>query len=177
MKQRKITSAMKKVIAGSLTAMMMLSMGVSAFAGKTLAENINFQEQVKLDDVLYNNNYYGDYLNKNKDAFSDVSEGTSIKIDVNNYTSFEGNEPEIKALEGKENVLYVDDKNKSVSWDVTVEQAGFYQMQLLYLPVDGNSLAVSRGLKIDGEYLYDELSSLKFVRHWVDSADPKKNSL
>ena len=176
MKQRKLNSAMKKALAATLSAMLLLGSGTTAFAGKTLAENINFQEQVKLDDVLYNNNYYGDYEKEKSKEFSDVKDAV-VKVDVNNYTEFEGAQPEIKSLEGKDNVLYISNDNESVTWQITVEESGFYQINIEYLPVDGNGLAVSRGLMIDGEYLYDELSNIKLVRHWVDSDKPKVNNL
>ncbi len=176
MKQRKLTSAMKKVVAVALSAMLLLGSGTTVFAGQTLAENINFQEQVKLDDVLYNNNYYGDYAKDKAKDFADITDAV-VNVDVNNYTEFEGAEPEIKSLEGKDNVLYISNDNKSVTWVITVEKAGFYQMNIEYLPVDGNGLAVARGLMIDGEYPYDELSSLKFARHWIDSNKPKTNNL
>jgi len=176
MKQRKTTSVMKKIVAAALTAMLLISSGTTAFAGKTLAESTNYQEQIKLDDVLYNNNYYGDYEEEKSKDFSDVKDAV-INVDVNNYTAFEGQEPEIKSLEGKDNILYIGEDNKSVSWEITVEEAGFYQMSFEYLPVDGNSLPVSRGIMIDGEYIYDELSNVKFLRHYVDSSKPKVNNL
>ncbi len=176
MKQRKLKSAMKKVLAVALSAMLLIGSGTTVFAGQTLAENINFQEQVKLDDVLYNSNYFGDYVKDKANDFSDI-ENAVVNVDVNNYIEFEGAEPEIKSLEGKDNVLYISNDNESVTWEITVEETGFYQMNIEYLPVDGNGLAVSRGLMIDGEYLYDELSNIKLVRHWVDSDKPKTNNL
>lgn len=176
MKQRKTSSAFKKIIAMALASSLLVSFGTTALAGKTLAEHINFQEQIKLDDVLYDNNYYVDYVKEKEGEFSDVTDA-EIKIDVNNYTSFEGKQPEIKTYEGKENVFYTDADNESVTWEINVEKAGFYQFRIEYLPVDGNTLAVSRAFKIDGEYPYDELEDIKLRRHWVDTAKPKVNNL
>ncbi len=177
MNQRKRTSVVTKAFAIVLSLTLLLSSGTSVFAGKTLAEDINFQEQVKLDDVLYNNNYFTDYLSKTEGEFEDVAQGTKIEIDVNGYSAFEGAEPETKSLEGKDNVLYISNDNESVSWEIEVETAGYYQFNTLYLPVDGNGLAVTRGILIDGEYLYDELVNIKLVRHWVDSEKPRVNNL
>lgn len=175
MKQSKKKSAAKIALSLALVTAMLTAFGTTAFAG-TFAENINFQEQIKLDDVIYDTHYYTEYLEEQKGNFSDVEDAT-ISIDVNNYTSFEGKEPEIKSLEGKDNVLYVDIDNKSISWDINVEKAGYYQFKIEYLPVDGNSLAVSRGIMIDGKYLYDELETIKFLRHWVDAEKPRVNNL
>ena len=176
MKQRKLSSAMKRIVAVALSATLLLGSGTTVFAGKTLAENINFQEQVKLDDVLYNNNYFSDYVEKMSKDFADVKDAV-VNVDVNKYTAFEGVQPEIKSLEGKDNVLYISNDNESVSWNITVQKAGFYQINIEYLPIDGNGLAVSRGLMIDGEYLYDELSNIKLLRHWNDSDKPRVNNL
>lgn len=176
MKQRKRTSVVSRATAVALAAILLLSSGTTALAGKTLAESTHFQEQIKLDDVLYNNNYYDDYLEKKSAEFSDVQD-TRIQIDLGAYTSFEGEAPEMRTLEGREHVFYVGNENKSVTWQFKVEKDGFYQLNTTYLPVDGNGLPVSRGLKIDGEYLYDELMNIKFLRHWVDSQKPRVNSL
>lgn len=177
MNQRKRTSVVKKALAMSLVLALLLSSGTTVFAGKTLAEDINFQEQVKLDDVLYNNNYFTDYLAKTEGEFTDVAQGTKIEVDVNGYSAFEGEQPVTKSLEGKDNVLYISNDNKSVSWEIEVETPGYYQFNTEYLPVDGNGLAVTRGILIDGEYLYDELVNIKLVRHWVDSEKPRVNNL
>ncbi|MEE1279709.1 MAG: extracellular solute-binding protein [Oscillospiraceae bacterium] len=177
MKQRKKTSVFLRVSSVALAVALLITSGTTAFAGKTFAESIDFKEQIKLDDVIYNNNYFGDYVKENKDKFSDVPEGTEIKLDINSYSASEGDAPESKTLEGKENVLFIPNTNKSVSWEITVEKAGFYQFYFDYLPVDGNTLPVTKGLQIDGEYLYDELSNIKFVRHYVDSEEPRTNNL
>ena len=97
---------MRKALAAALSALLLIGSGTTAFAGKTLAENINFQEQVKLDDVLYNNNYFGDYVKDKSKDFTDVKDAV-VNVDVNNYTEFEGAQPEIKSLAGKDNVLYI----------------------------------------------------------------------
>lgn len=176
MKQTKRTSVVKKTVAAALAVMFLLSSGTTAFAGKTLAESINFQEQVTLDDVLYNNNYYSDYKKENSSKFSDVTDA-SISVNLGAYTAVEGAAPEFKSLEGKDNVLYLSEELKSISWEIDVTEAGFYQLSAEYLPVDGNGIAVTRGLLIDGEYLYDELSNFKFYRRWVDAQKPKVNNL
>ena len=179
MKQRKKTSVVTRVSAVALAAVLLLSSGSTVFAGKTFAESIHFQEQIKLEDVLYQNNYFGDYVKeKEKENFSDVKD-TEIALDLFGYSAFEGDQPEAKNLEGKENVLYIPNTNKSVSWEITVEKAGFYQINLEYLPVDGNTLPVTKGFKVDGEYPYDELSNIKLIRHYVDffGTDDKGNDL
>ncbi len=177
MKQRKRTSVVTRLVAVALAAMTLLSSGASVFAGKTLAEDINFQEQIKLDDVLYNNHYFTDYLKETETEFADAPAGSEIKVDVNGFAAFEGAQPEVKSLEGKDNVLYISNDNKSVSWEINVETAGYYQIKTEYLPVDGNGLPITRGIMIDGEYLYDELVNIKLVRHWVDSEKPRVNNL
>ncbi len=177
MKQRKKTSVLTRAVCAALAVMLLLSSGTTAFAGKTLAEDINFKEQIKLDDVLYNNNYFGDYLKDNNDKFSDAPEGSEIKIDIHGYSASEGTAPEAKPLEGKENILFVPNTNKSITWEFTVEKAGYYDIYFDYLPVDGNTLPVTKGFMIDGKYPSDEFSNIKFARHFVDSEKPRTNNL
>ncbi len=176
MKQRKKTSVVTKAASVALAVVLLLSSGSTVFAGKTLAENINFKEQIKLEDVLYNYNYFGDYVKEKEKDFSDVTD-TEIKLDIHGYSAFKGAAPVAKTLEGKENVLYIPNENTSITWEFTVEKAGFYEITFEYLPVDGNSLPVTKGFQIDGKYLYDELSTIKFARHYVDSEKPRTNSL
>lgn len=177
MKQRKRTSAIARAIALTLAALTLLSTGITAFAGKTLAESIDYQDQIKLEDVIYNNHYFSDYLTETEKNYSDVAEGTEIKIDVNGYTESVGVAPEIKSVEGKDNVFVTGVGNESVTWTVTVEKAGYYQFNIEYLAIDGNGLPVSRGFMVDGKYPYDELMNVKLYRHWVDSEAPRTNNL
>ncbi len=177
MKQRKKTSVFLRVSSVALAVALLISSGSTVYAGKTFAESIDFKEQIKLDDVIYNNNYFGDYVKENKDEFSDAPEGVEIKFDIHGFSASEGDAPESKALEGKENVLFIPNTNKSVSWEVNVETAGFYELYFEYLPVDGNTLPVTKGIMLDGKYLYDELSNIKFVRHFVDAEKPRTNNL
>lgn len=176
MKQSKKKSVALRATAVALAAVLMLSSGTTVFAGKTFAESTNFKEQIKLDDVLYDANYYSDYLLKKEKDFSDY-EGSAIEMSTSGFSASEGAAPEIKTLEGKENVLYISNDNQSVSWQVNIETAGFYQFNMEYLAIDGNGLAVSRAILIDGESLYDELDNIKLYRHWVDSEKPRTNNL
>ena len=177
MKQRKKTSVVAKSLACILAAALLLSSGSTVFAGKTLAEHINFQEQVKLEDVIYDAHYFTEYLEETKGQFDDVSADTVISLDVNGVASFEGDEPKVQTFEGKDNVLVVSNDNESISWKINVETAGYYIFNFEYFAYDGNSLPVAKRILVDGEELYDELANVKFVRHWVDNEIPRVNNL
>lgn len=177
MMQRKKSSVIVKAVSVALASILLLSFGTTVYAGKTLAEQIGFKEQIKIEDVIYNTNYFGDYVkDQEKNGVTDVKDA-KIDIDVNGFTAFDGDKPEVKRLEGKDNVLYIPNTNKSVTWEVNVEKAGFYQFYFEYLPVDGNTLPITKAIKIDGKSLYDELSNIKFLRHFVDSEKPRTNNL
>lgn len=177
MNQRKKTSVLVRAMSIALVFTLLLPFGTTVYAGKTFAEHIGYQEEIKLDDVLYNTNYYGDYEKEQiKAGFSDVKDA-KVEVDIHGYTAFEGDKPEAKKIEGKDNVLFVPNTNKSITWEVNVEKAGFYEIYFEYLPVDGNTLPVTKNFKIDGKNPYDELSNIKFTRHFVDSEKPRTNNL
>lgn len=55
-----------------------------------------------------------------------------------------------------------------VEWQVEVEEAGFYNLEVLYYPVLGRSAAIQRAVEINGTRPFSEASYLVLPRTWGD---------
>lgn len=57
----------------------------------------------------------------------------------------------------------------TITWNVSVQEAGFYNMAITYLPVQGTNSKIERKLTIDHESLYTGLNQLIFNKLWDNS--------
>ncbi len=56
-----------------------------------------------------------------------------------------------------------------VEYEFNVEESGFYDVSLLYYPIEGKNSEIQRAFFIDGELPYGELSLIEFNRVWTNS--------
>lgn len=56
-----------------------------------------------------------------------------------------------------------------IEYEFTVEESGFYDISLLYYPIEGKNSEIQRAFFIDGELPYGELSLIEFNRVWTNS--------
>lgn len=63
----------------------------------------------------------------------------------------------------------------SVTWSFTVEEAGFYNLQVGYVALPGTTSDVQRQVLIDGAAPYDALEQIVFKRLWRDEDIRLKN--
>lgn len=166
------SSSVGKIVSLLLCGAMLTGIPVSA--APTLAERLDYKDYEDFSDIVYDTNYYSDYHSANEEEYP--AESTKLSIDIYSI-SCEGAKPEIKQDAEKGNVLCWREDTKALSSTVEVAQAGFYNLSFSYYPIDGNSLSISRGIKIDGEYPFDEASNFALCRRFVDSDRPKENNL
>ena len=166
------SSSVGKIVSLLLCGAMLTGIHVSA--APTLAERLDYKDYEDFSDIVYDTNYYSDYHSAKEEEYP--AEGTKLSIDIYSI-SCEGAKPEIKQDAEKGNVLCWREDTKALSSTVEVAQAGFYNLSFSYYPIDGNSLSISRGIKIDGEYPFDEASNFALCRRFVDSDRPKENNL
>lgn len=55
-----------------------------------------------------------------------------------------------------------------VEYEVTIKESGFYDMSLVYYPIEGKTAEIQRAFFIDGKLPYGELSLVEFNRVWVN---------
>ncbi len=95
----------------------------------------------------------------------------SVEIDLFSYK--EGTGVEIYTdYEGEEKALYTDTES-SVTWEVTIPEAGWYNIYLEYMTVESRGVAIERGVMINGEFPFDNAENIAFGRIWTDASEPK----
>ena len=109
---------------------------------------------------------YDAYLSQHEGAAHPDKE---IVIDGKNY---------LEASEG----FYVEDdglytlEEGSVTYEVEVAEAGFYNVELHYQPVKGKNNKVERVLYINGEIPFENAQYLEFTRVWEDAVEIVRDS-
>ncbi len=73
--------------------------------------------------------------------------------------------------EGMEGVSVYTEEQGLIEYEVTIEEEGFYDISLLYYPVEGKSASIQRGIFIDGELPFAQLGLVEFSRIWVNETD------
>ena len=114
-------------------------------------------------DIVQDSDSYGSYLSSHAGAaypdaqiivyggdFTDASEGFARLED---YAEL-GNTCALTLEEG------------SITYEVMVEQAGFYNLKLVYYPVEGKNNEIGRSVSVNGEIPYDEAQYFEFTRIW-----------
>jgi ABC-type glycerol-3-phosphate transport system substrate-binding protein len=119
-----------------------------------------------LDEISTNGIDYEDYLTQ-----YDTMKRPDMEyvIEAKDYVRTEGMEiQEYQDYEGMEGTSVYTDDSGLIEYEVTVGEEGFYDISLLYYPVDGNSASIQRGFFIDGILPYKQLNLIEFSRIWVN---------
>ena len=82
-------------------------------------------------------------------------------MDVKEYTDYEG-------MTGTS--TYTEEKGL-IEYEVTIPEEGFYDISLLYYPIEGKSASIQRGIFIDGALPYTQLDLIEFSRIWVNGVN------
>lgn len=106
---------------------------------------------------------YVGYIAQYEKAFH----GSRIALDMGERletedTSFRS----MESFEGRE--ALVTEEQGSVSWEISVEQAGLYAISVEYYTVEGNGGNIERNIYIDGEIPFKEAEGVEFSRVYVD---------
>ncbi|MGI8913126.1 MAG: extracellular solute-binding protein [Chloroflexota bacterium] len=72
-------------------------------------------------------------------------------------------------VDGQANVLLWNNEDGSLTWKITVPQAGRYNLMVDYYAVPGKDASIGRELLIDGKYPYLEAHRIAFSRTWVNA--------
>lgn len=124
-------------------------------------------EAVKTNVALsHSDNSYGEYVKK----YSDKSKIYDIKtvIAADNIIGAKASE-----IDGKSAVELKEEDKADLK--INIEKSGLYNLGLTYRPITGDSIDINIGLRIDGEYPFEELSSNTLNRIWKDNEAPGKS--
>ncbi|MGN0492202.1 MAG: extracellular solute-binding protein [Acutalibacteraceae bacterium] len=168
---------MKSSSIGKIVSLLMCGVmlaGIPVSAAPTLAERLEYKDYEDFSDIIFDTNYYSDYHSAHEGEYP--PEDAEIPIDIFSFKET-GKSPERTNDAQKGSVLAWRDDTEKLSYTFNVEYSGFYNLNFSYYPIDGNSLNISRGVRIDGEYPFDGSSSFVLYRRFVDSDKPKENNL
>ena len=95
----------------------------------------------------------------------------TVTIEASSYTRYEEDgisiEPEMfPDFEGVSGVSVLTGETAVIEFDVTVSEAGLYEILIEYYPVEGKSSAIQRSLFIDGKLPYREMALIELPRIW-----------
>ncbi|BCJ94537.1 ABC transporter substrate-binding protein [Anaerocolumna cellulosilytica] len=127
----------------------------------------NFIEQ--LDNVSTQGMGYQEYISR----YDNTKKPNAVyTIEAKDYVRVEGmTVEEWTDYEKMEGISVYTEESGFIEYEVMIETEGFYELAMLYYPVEGKSASIQRGIFIDGEFPYKELNLVEFSRIWVDSVD------
>lgn len=96
----------------------------------------------------------------------------TIEIDAADYCRTEDMQvEEFDGYEGMEGVSVLTAEEGLIEYEFEVEEEGLYELELFYYPMEGKSASIQRGIFVDGELPYSELSTLEFSRNWKNAVE------
>ncbi|MCL2013583.1 MAG: extracellular solute-binding protein [Oscillospiraceae bacterium] len=145
------------------------------FSFEADAEALSLFEQIYGDNppeaIVTDFVYYTDYLRDitELDANAKDYAGEKITSSVTNAaaTPRRGNQVQ-KSEDGKDVINWSNEYLESLSWDITVPEDAFYNIELEYLPLRASNMPPQRSLRINGELLFEEMRIFSFHRLFVD---------
>ena len=114
---------------------------------------------------------YTGYLNEHADARDMTCEAG---INLFDYTST-GTVEVYTNYEGTDKALFTD-TDSSVSFHVQVPQTGYYNLYMEYLIPESRGVAAERGVRINGEFPFEDAQNITFTRIWTDGGEVKTDN-
>lgn len=114
---------------------------------------------------------YTGYLNEHADARDMTCEA---EINLFDYTST-GTVEVYTNYEGTDKALYTD-TDSSVSFHVQIPQTGYYNLYMEYLIPESRGVAAERGVRINGEFPFEDAQNITFTRIWTDGGEVKTDN-
>ncbi|HBA51186.1 MAG TPA: ABC transporter substrate-binding protein [Lachnospiraceae bacterium] len=160
----------KRVRTVSLALTAALALGgtpVYGISAKAAEEDLS-QYYVEVYDTIK----YEDYLAQYSGAPRPEGE---ITVAGGDYADAEGDVEKAAAYEGRDNVALTPSEG-SVTWEVNVPEAGLYQIQMEYYPMEGKNNTIEREVRINGELPFSGAQYLEFSRNWEDEEEVARDA-
>lgn len=132
------------------------------YAGTDLTRDVEGMERA--------GTYIG-YLNEHADARDMTCEA---EINLFDYTST-GTVEVYTNYEGTDKALFTD-TDSSVSFHVQIPQTGYYNLYMEYLIPESRGVAAERGVRINGEFPFEDAQNITFTRIWTDGGEVKTDN-
>jgi ABC-type glycerol-3-phosphate transport system substrate-binding protein len=93
-------------------------------------------------------------------------------IEASDYVRVEDMKAEVyKDYEGMDGDSIRTDESGLIEYEVEIKTSGFYDISLLYYPIEGKNAAIQRSFFIDGELPYSQLALVEFSRVWINEIE------
>jgi len=133
--------------------------GAAADASADVADP--FLQQLKSGD-------YAAYLAGHPDA---AFTGREVVVEAGDYADAQGTGfGKLDGFEGQSGVSLRTGEQGRVDWNVNIPETGWYNLSVLYYPIEGKSASIERTLLIDGEVPFAEAAYLQFDRIWDNAS-------
>lgn len=157
----------RRCLAALLAAVMLLPGTMSASAATDLSID-DYEDIVSAYAVASDKIGYEEYIA----LYPESRPSAVITADAADYVRYEEGDaaavPEIyENYEGMEGKSVLTTEDSLIEFEITVPETGYYDMSLLYYPVEGKNSAIQRSVFLDGALPYDELSLVEFQRVWA----------
>lgn len=106
---------------------------------------------------------YGAYLSRHAGASRPQAE---IVVCGGDFLQAGDGFQRLEDYEGLGSACAMTPEEGSITWEVKVEEAGLYNLELVYYPVEGKNNKIARSLLINGEVPYSDARYLEFSRIW-----------
>ena len=119
-----------------------------------------------LPDMTQAPDSYGQYLSQHENA---AYPETEVVILGGDFTKASEGFEKLEDYEGLGNSCALTLEEGSITYEVSVEEEGFYNLKLLYYPLMGKNNEIGRSVMVNGEIPYDEAQYFEFSRIWKDA--------
>lgn len=166
-KKKKSSGKRNRVISMALVMAMLLTTGAGTAEAATDISIDDYEEIVNAYAVSDDGIGYEDYLL----LHDEVRPDETIEIDAEQFVRYEEEnvavEPESYTdYEGMDGTSILTTEDSLIEYEITVSKTGYYDMSVLYYPIEGKNSAIQRSIFLDGELPYRELSLVEFQRVW-----------
>lgn len=93
----------------------------------------------------------------------------NVVVDITDYKDAEGVEV-YTDYNGAAKALYTD-ADATVSWDIEIPEAGYYNVWMKYHTVASRGVAMERAFYINGELPFEDAANLAFARIWTNDGE------
>ena len=139
----------------------------------SLAEGTALKDKLDTADVVRQDESadYADYL------AACAAAGQTAPADAEIALPAEGvEERALCVLREGERAIDWTEEQETLSWRITVEKVGFYQLYIDYTALGGNGGDIRRSLLLDGKTPCEEWSSFRLNRLYSDDGEPRRTT-
>lgn len=170
----RFTRGMCKLLAMGMALSVLLPAGLRAEAATGLSQQ-EFDQLVSISgDAVKYQDYAASHARHRPRAELRVEGRDFVRYEQQGQPALPEYRENYQGMEGT-SVLTTEDS--LIEYAFQVEEAGFYDLSLLYYPVPGKNSAIQRSIFLDGQLPYEELSLVEFQRIWrMDVTDSYVNA-